>query len=68
MPVDSFQLAYTVPHAARVLDVSRSFLYKLMAAGQLRYVLFGTERRIPFDEVQRLAKEGCPAVTPHVLV
>ncbi len=45
-------------NAARQLDVSRSMIYKLMKAGKLPYVLVGADKRIPAEEVERIAREG----------
>lgn len=40
-------LLHTVPQAARRLNVSRTALYRLMSAGELRSVKVGGSRRIP---------------------
>ncbi len=45
-------------NAARVLDISRSKLYALMKCGGLGYVQIGADRRIPIEEIERLAKSG----------
>jgi excisionase family DNA binding protein len=52
-------LAYKVDHAAGLLDCSRAFVYKLIAAGKLRTVKINNARRIPHDEITRLLEEGC---------
>lgn len=49
---------YSPNAAARALDLSRSKLYDLMAKGQLRYVTVGSDRRIPAEEVERIASQG----------
>lgn len=49
--------------AARMLDVSRSTVYALMKNGALAWVPFGADRRIPAEEVKRIAAEGVPAIT-----
>ena len=41
--------------AAHALDLSRSKVYDLMKSGNLRYVQIGADRRIPADEITRLA-------------
>jgi excisionase family DNA binding protein len=56
------KLLYSPNSAAIALDVSRSSIYALMKAGLLRYVKFSNERRIPADEVKRLAVEGMPVI------
>lgn len=55
------QLLHTPNSACRALDISRTKLYALMREGVLRYVLIGSDRRIPHSELERLAAEGAPA-------
>lgn len=54
------KLLYSTSSAAAALDVSRSTIYALMKAGLLKSVPFGADKRIPAEEVERLAKEGVP--------
>jgi excisionase family DNA binding protein len=44
--------------AAAKLDISRSTLYQLMKLGRVRYVMVGADRRIPVEEIDRIASEG----------
>ena len=44
--------------AARMLRVSRSQIYNLIACGALRTVHIGRSRRIPVEDIERLAREG----------
>lgn len=44
--------------AARALDVSRSTIYGLMKAGHIKYVQVGADRRIPVDEIDKIARGG----------
>ena len=44
--------------AARVLDVSRSTIYGLMKIGRIKWVYVGADRRIPTEEIDRIAAEG----------
>lgn len=44
--------------AARMLDVSRSTVYMLMKTGRLAWVPMGADRRIPVEEIRRVAAEG----------
>lgn len=44
--------------AARLLDCSRAFIYKLMDTGLLANLKIGNTRRIPMTEIERIAKEG----------
>lgn len=46
--------------AARALDVSRSTIYGFMKRGQIKFVQVGSDRRIPVDEINRIAAEGIP--------
>ncbi|SKA30942.1 DNA binding domain-containing protein, excisionase family [Marinactinospora thermotolerans DSM 45154] len=41
------RLLLTVPEAARMLAVSRSKLYELLASGEVRSLRIGGSRRIP---------------------
>lgn len=49
---------YSPNNAAQALDISRSKVYDLMKCGALRFVMIGSDRRIPADEIQRIASEG----------
>ncbi|MGA7181413.1 MAG: helix-turn-helix domain-containing protein [Thiobacillaceae bacterium] len=49
---------YSPNSAAQALDISRSKVYDLMKTGSLRFVMIGADRRIPADEIQRIASEG----------
>jgi len=44
--------------AADALDISRSKIYGLMKSGGLRFVMVDHHRRIPADEIRRIASEG----------
>jgi excisionase family DNA binding protein len=46
--------AWTVNLAARRVSLSRSTLYKMMAAGALAYVKVGSRRLISDDELEKL--------------
>ena len=58
MQTDKSRKLYSPNSAAQALDISRSKIYDLMKSGALRFVLIGADRRIPADEIQRLASEG----------
>jgi excisionase family DNA binding protein len=53
-PVDE-PWAYSPADAARKIGVSRKHIYELMSRGQLHSVLIGRCRRIPRNELARLA-------------
>jgi excisionase family DNA binding protein len=50
--------------AAELLDCSRSTIYGAMKRGEIRYVRIGADRRIPVEEVRRIAAEG---IKPRVV-
>ena len=50
--------AYQVDEAAAVYGLSRSTLYKLIAAGTLRSAKVGTRRLIPVDAMEALIAGG----------
>jgi excisionase family DNA binding protein len=54
-------LAVPPAEAARLLNVSRPMIYKLMRTGQLRTVNIGRARRVPVTELNRLIDIGCQA-------
>ena len=61
-PVGDTRLLLTVLEAARRLNVSRSLMYELLAAGEIESVHVGRLRRIPVDAltayVARLRAHG----------
>ncbi|SMF04136.1 helix-turn-helix domain-containing protein [Pseudogulbenkiania subflava] len=60
------KLAFRIPEAAEALGICRAQVYKLMDAGFLKFTKIGADRRIPLEEIQRLAKEGCPEIPAYV--
>ena len=44
----------TIDEAAAQLRLSRSMIYKMIAARKLRTVMFGRSRRVPVAELQRI--------------
>jgi excisionase family DNA binding protein len=57
------KLLYDTHEAARLLSISRTKIYELMASGQLLSVRIGRSRRIPAEELRRFvaAQEGSAA-------
>jgi excisionase family DNA binding protein len=49
------RLLHTVPHAAQLLDLGVSTIWKLVADGKLSTVKIGRSTRIPHSELARLA-------------
>lgn len=62
--VETPRLMLTIPEAARRLSIGRSFIYRLIVAGELETVQLGRLRRVPFDclieYVDRLRREQNP--------
>lgn len=48
----------TTEEAAEFLGISRSKIYEMMAAGLIRFVKLGRNRRIPQNELVRVASQG----------
>ena len=61
MQTDTTKLLYSPNSAAAVLDISRSLVYDWMKKGELRFVLIGSDRRIPAEEIERIATHGINA-------
>jgi len=51
---------YTVAQIAKLFQVTRAGVYKWMRSGQLRYVIVGSDRRIPATAVREFVKECGP--------
>jgi excisionase family DNA binding protein len=49
------RLLHTIPHAAAMLDLGVSTVWKLIAEGKLPTVQIGRSRRIPHEALVRLA-------------
>lgn len=60
-PLDRARL-YRVKHAAAYLDVSVSYAYKLVRAGQLRTVAVGGQR-VSGAEIERIANQNAAEVS-----
>lgn len=58
----TIKMLLSVPEAANALSLSRSKVYELMAAGEIRSVKIGTSRRIPrlalHEYIARLEEEA----------
>ena len=51
-------LLLTVPEATRLLNLSRSTVFRLIRQGKLERVKIGASLRLPRDAVYRLARTG----------
>lgn len=49
---------YTIDQVAELFAVTRAAVYKWMKAGQLKYVLVGSHRRIAQSALTAFIKEG----------
>jgi excisionase family DNA binding protein len=49
------KLLYSVPHAAELLDIGTSTVWKLIAEGKLPTVRIGRSRRVPREALVKLA-------------
>jgi excisionase family DNA binding protein len=49
------RLLHTVPHAAQLLDIGVSTVWKLIAEGKLPTVRIGRSRRIPHEALVKLS-------------
>ncbi len=58
MQTDTSKLLYSPNSAAAVLDISRSLIYEWMKKGEVRFVQIGSDRRIPAEEIERIATHG----------
>ena len=63
--VETGLLAVTVGRAAELLSIGRTTLYEHVKAGNVRAINICADRRIPIEEVHRIAREGLPALPPR---
>jgi excisionase family DNA binding protein len=52
-PLDGSRLLYSVTEAAGLLGVGRTFLFRLIAAGEIESIKVGRLRKIPCDALGR---------------
>lgn len=60
--VNPTKRAYSIPTAADALDISRGQIYRMINAGYLKTITIGSDKRIPAEEIERIAREGCPRI------
>jgi excisionase family DNA binding protein len=56
------RLLHSVPHAAQLLDIGVSTVWKLIADGELPTVRIGRSRRIPHESLVKLAGDSTSKV------
>jgi excisionase family DNA binding protein len=55
------RLLYSVTEAARLLGVGRTYMFRLIAAGEIESIKVGKLRKIPFDALDRYIDRQRPA-------
>jgi len=55
------RLAYSIAESEALSGLSRSSIYRLIAAGKLKTVQHGRRRIVPRDELERLCRAEQPA-------
>jgi excisionase family DNA binding protein len=53
------RLAYSIAESEALSGLSRSSLYRLIAAGQLKTIQRGRRRLVPIAELERLCGQRC---------
>lgn len=54
-------MAVKIDHAARLLDVGRSTVMRLIDAGRLRTIIIGADRRVTMASLRALVAESAAA-------
>lgn len=52
-------LAYRVDHACQMLGISRTSLYELAKAGELKFIKIAGRTVVPRSELERLTRVDC---------
>jgi excisionase family DNA binding protein len=52
-PIDGDRLLYSVTEAARLLGVGRTYMFRIIAAGEIESIKVGKLRKIPRDAFGR---------------
>jgi excisionase family DNA binding protein len=69
--LDSSRLLYSVPEAARLLGVGRTYMFRLIASGEIESIKVGKLRKIPRDALglyidrQRRSQASSASGTGH---
>jgi excisionase family DNA binding protein len=62
--IDGIRLLYSVPEAARILGVGRTYMFRLLATGQVESIKVGKLRKIPRDALSRYIDQQRPVQAP----
>jgi excisionase family DNA binding protein len=65
-PATSPRLLISIDEACRLLSVSRATFHRLMDAGEIRSVKIGFSRRVLWEDIERIAREGSDHKAPRV--
>lgn len=60
-PIDGGRLLYSVTEAARLLGVGRTYMFRIIAAGEIESIKVGKLRKIPRDALGRYIDQQRPA-------
>jgi excisionase family DNA binding protein len=62
--IDGNRLLYSVSEAARLLGVGRTYMFRLLATGQVESIKVGKLRKIPCDALSRYIDQQRPGQAP----
>jgi excisionase family DNA binding protein len=62
--IDGNPLLYSVPEAARLLGVGRTYMFRLIASGEVESIKLGKLRKIPRDALGRYIDRQRPSQAP----
>jgi excisionase family DNA binding protein len=58
-PDNDDRLLYSVTEAARLLGVGRTYMFRLIAAGEIESIKVGKLRKVPCDALGRYIDQRC---------
>ena len=65
--IDGSRLLYSVPEAARLLGVGRTYMFRLLATGQVESIKVGKLRKIPRDALSHYIDQQRPGQAPNTV-
>lgn len=57
--MSEYPVMFTVPQVCRIMQMSRSKVYELVASGEIPSVRIGRSRRVPSDRFLAYVQELC---------